>query len=50
MISATRPSVSRVLKALEAEGSIALAYGRVSVLDLPRLRALADGEDADSSV
>lgn len=44
MISATRPSVSRVLKSLEAEGSIELAYGRITICNLPRLRALAEGE------
>ncbi len=41
MVSATRPSVSRELKALEADGYIALAYGQITVLDLDGLSELA---------
>ena len=41
MVSATRPSVSRELKALEADGFIALGYGQITVLDPVGLSALA---------
>ena len=41
MLSASRQAVSRELKALEAGQVIKVAYGRISVLDLPALRRAA---------
>ncbi len=44
MVNAARPSVSRELKTLEADGLIALAYGEIRVLDAQRLAAVAEGQ------
>lgn len=41
MLSASRQAVSRELKALEAERVIKVAYGKISILDLPALRRAA---------
>jgi CRP-like cAMP-binding protein len=37
MAGTTRPTVNRVLKAAEADGLVALARGRIEVLDAPQL-------------
>ncbi|WP_348673068.1 Crp/Fnr family transcriptional regulator [uncultured Abyssibacter sp.] len=42
MVASTRPSVSRELKALEAEGVLDIAYGKVRVLDAKRLEKMAE--------
>lgn len=39
LLGATRPSVNRVLKQLEAEGAIRLSYRRIEVVDRSRLAA-----------
>ncbi len=41
LLGATRPSVNKVLKELEADGVVALTYRRVDVLDPERLSAEA---------
>ncbi len=41
LLGATRPSVNKVLKELEADGMVALTYRRVEVLDPERLSAEA---------
>jgi CRP-like cAMP-binding protein len=47
LVGARRQSVSRVLGALEQEGTVDLGYRRITIADQPRLRHLArDGADA----
>ena len=39
MIGVSRQTINKELKALEQAGVLTLAYGRITILDLPRLRA-----------
>lgn len=45
MLGAGRPSVNRMLRALERQGLVSLGYGHLRVLDRDGLRELADGAE-----
>nr|WP_034339379.1 Crp/Fnr family transcriptional regulator [Herbaspirillum sp. B39] len=42
LIQSTRPYVNRALKEMEQEGLVAVGYKKIEVLDLPRLRSIAE--------
>lgn len=50
MLSVSRQTVNQILKDLEAQGMIHLAYGRIDILDLDKLRDLAKLPDAQDSL
>jgi len=41
MLGVSRPTLSKELQSLAREGAIALRYGRIEIVDMQRLRAIA---------
>lgn len=41
MLSLSRQTANQILKDLEAQGIVRLAYGRIDILDMPRMRQVA---------
>lgn len=50
MLSLSRQTVNQVLKELETQGLVRLAYGRIDILDMTKLRAMAKLSDAQAGL
>jgi CRP-like cAMP-binding protein len=50
MLATSRQTINHLLKEMEAQGLIHLAYGEISITDLPRLRILGQCTDSENTV